>query len=108
MGSFDDFIKAVLDGAGDLAKQIFDGFETEAVDDAKVFLEKTEADLKRWTTLLANQDITERDFFDLVKAKKALAMMHGLTQAGISAIKLDRFWSGLVHLVIDSAFKIFL
>ena len=41
MDSFDDFIKAVLSGTGDLAKQLFDGFETEAVDDAKAFLKKT-------------------------------------------------------------------
>ena len=105
---FEDFIKAVLEGAKDLAKDIFNGFEDQAKEDAKAFLKKTEADLKRWTKLLAEKKLTEQDFGDLVQAKKALAEIYALTQAGIALAKLERFRSGLINLVIDKAFEIFL
>jgi hypothetical protein len=77
MSKFDEFVDAVLNGAKDLAKQVFDGLEDNAKEDARAFLEKSEADLKRWTKLLAVKEITERDFADLVHAKKALAEYSG-------------------------------
>jgi len=108
MSKFDDFVDVVLSGAKDLAKEVFDGLEDNAKVDAKAFLDKAKSDLKRWTELLAAKEITERDFADLVKAKKALAEIHGLTQAGVALARLERFRSGLIDLVIDTAFKIFL
>ena len=108
MSKFDDFLDAVLNGTKDLAKQLFNGFEEDAKADAKDFLEKSKADLERWTSLLAKKKITERDFSDLVHAKKALAEIHALTLAGVALTRLERFRSGLIDLVIDSAFKVFL
>ena len=108
MSSFNDFAGQVKDGAIELAKDLFDGFEKQAAKDAAAFLEKTKQDLKRWTTLLAHKEITEEDFSDLVHAKKALAEIHALRQAGIALIKLEKFRSGLVNLVIDRAFAVFL
>lgn len=108
MSKFDEFTAAVLSGSKDLAKQLFDGLEDSAQEDAKAFLEKAEADLKRWTKLLAVAEITERDFADLVQAKKALAEIHALTQVGVALTKLERFRSGLIDLVIDTAFKVFI
>ncbi len=108
MSSFDDFLDAVKTGAKDLAKEIFDGYEIEAKDDAEAFLEKTKVDVKRWTTLLAEGKLTEQDFSDLIQAKKALAEIHALRQAGVALTKLERFRSGLINLVIDTAFDVFL
>jgi hypothetical protein len=105
---FDDFINAVLEGSKDLAKHIFNGFEDQAKEDAKAFIKKAEIDLKRWIKLLVDKKITEQDFGDLVQAKKALAEIHALTQAGIALTKLERFRNDLINLVIDKAFEIFL
>jgi hypothetical protein len=105
---FDDFINAVLEGAKDLAKDIFDGFEDQAKEDARDFANKAEADLRRWVKLLADEKITKKDFRDLVEAKEALAEIHALTVAGIAATKLERFRSGLLDLVVNSAIKTFL
>jgi hypothetical protein len=108
MSKFDEFVEAVLSGSKDLAKNIFDGFEENAKEDANAFLKKAEVDLKRWTKLLAAKKLTERDFSDLVHAKKALAEIHALTQAGVALTRLERFRSGLIDLVIDTAFKVFI
>ena len=69
MNQFDDFIEAIRTGAKDLAREIFDGFEGQAKDDADAFLEKSKADLQRWTNLLAKGELTEQDFSDLIQAK---------------------------------------
>jgi hypothetical protein len=112
MSKFDEFAGAVVEGAKGLAKDLFNGFEEEAKSDARAFVEKTRADLERWTKMLASDDpdrrLTERDFADLVHAKKALAEIHALTLTGIALTRLERFRSGLVDLVIDTAFKVFL
>ena len=108
MSKFDEFFDAVLEGAKDLAKEILQGFITEAGEDTKAFLEKTRADLERWTGLLADKKLTEQDFSDLVLAKKALAQMHALTQTGLFLTKIERFRSSLINLIIDKAFDVFI
>ena len=108
MATFDDFAKALEEGVGKLAKELFEGSEAEAFADMKAFLDKSKNDLERWTTLLAVGKITGQDFSDLVQAKKALAELHALTQAGVVLIKLERFRTGLINLVVETAFKMFL
>lgn len=107
MDKFDEFIAAVLDGSKDLARATLGGSDADARVDATAFLDKAQSDLRRWTRLLAIQEITERDFADLVQAKRALCEIHGLSRAGIGLAKLERFRSGLMDLVVDSAFKVF-
>ncbi|MDX2424253.1 MAG: hypothetical protein QNK43_16445 [Amphritea sp.] len=107
MADFDDFLTALKDNAEVLAKEIFDGYEAQAKQDAEAFIDKAKADLKRWTKLLADGDINEEDFSDLVNAKKALAEMFALRQAGLSLIKLEKFRKGFISLVVDTAFEVF-
>lgn len=108
MSKFDDFVSMVLGGSRDLARGIFDGFEDQAAEDSGAFVDKARTDLERWTVLLEAGAINERDFSDLVQAKRALAEMHALTQLGVGLTRIERFRSGLVDLVIDTAFKVFL
>jgi len=108
MANFDDFIDALKEGAKKLAGETFDGFEDQAKKDAEDFIEKSKEDLKRWTKLLAQGDINEQDVSDLVLAKKALAEMFALRQAGLTLIKLERFRKGFINLVVDTAFDVFL
>ncbi len=108
MTKADEFSNAVRKGAKDLAKNSFGEFVDEAAKDAQAFLDKAQSDLQRWTKLLANGKLTEQDFRDLVQAKKALAEIRALTQAGVTLTKIERFRSDLINLVIDSAFDVFL
>ena len=108
MSNFDDFMDAIKAGSKDLAQELFSDYQTEAKADTQAFLDKSKEDLKRWTKLLAQQDLSEQDFSDLVQAKKALAEIHLLRQKGVALTKLERFRSGLINLVIDTAFDVFL
>ena len=108
MSKFDDFRDAVITGAEALAKQNLKDLVNQAAEDSKAFLEKSAADMQRWTGELAAKQITKQEFTDLVQAKKAVAEMHALTQAGVALAAIERFRTGLINLVIDTAFKIFI
>ena len=108
MANFEDFVDALKAGSKELAKDSFDDFEDKAKQDTEAFVEKSKEDLKRWTKLLAQGDINEEDFSDLVHAKKALAEMFALRQAGLTLIKLEKFRKGFINLVVDTAFDVFL
>jgi len=107
MSKYDEFIVALSEGAKGLAKDIFKGFEDQATEDARAFARKTETDLKRWTQQLALKQIDREEFGDFVKAKQAVIEMQALTQAGIAAIKLEKYRKGLIDLVVNNACKIF-
>ena len=108
MADFDGFLDAVKDGAQDLAKEVFDGYETQTIEDANAFVQKCEKDLKRWAEHLALGDLDEDDFKDLVEGKEALAEIHALTQVGIGLAKVERFRSGLIDLVVNKGIQFFL
>jgi len=108
MSRFNDFVEAVLGGVPDLARSTVGDLPTRAREDAIDFLEKTAADLQQWTEELARGDLTQQDFQDLVEAKKALAEIHALTQTGVALANLERFRRGLIDLVVNTAFDVFL
>jgi len=108
MDNFENYMDALRKGAKELARETFDGYESEAKYDAEAFIRKSKIDLQRWTKLLAHKDITEEDFSDLVNAKKALAEMYALRRSGLAIIRLERFRKGFINLTIDTAFEEFL
>jgi len=108
MAKFDDFRSEVTKGAGALAKDLFKGYRTQAVKDTRQFLKASQEDLRRWTKQLANGELSKTEFKDLVRGQKDLAELAALTSAGIATTTLERFRTGLLTLLTDSAFKIFL
>lgn len=108
MSKFDDYVQAIREGVKVLAKDTFGDFLKEADVDAKAYLEKIKVRLNEWTIELAENKISQDDFKDLVEAQKDLAAIHALTQAGVALVKCERFRSGLIELVINKAFEVFL
>ncbi|HNY70022.1 MAG TPA: hypothetical protein PKH14_04470 [Syntrophorhabdus sp.] len=107
MNKFDDYIKAVMDGAKTLAYDNFSDLIGEADQDTKDFIDTIKGDLIRWSGMLVEKKISEQDFRDLVEAKKDLAKIQALTQAGLALTRCERFRSSLINLLIDKAFEIF-
>jgi hypothetical protein len=108
VSKFDDYIQAIREGVKVLTKDTFGDFLKEADVDAKAYLEKIKVKLNEWTIELAENKISQDDFKDLVEAQKDLAAIHALTQAGAALVKCERFRSGLIELVINKAFEVFL
>jgi hypothetical protein len=108
MSAFEDFIDVIKSGVKDLAKSTLKDFVDRAEEDFESFVESAKEDWKRWTTMLANGQLSMLEFEGLVRGQKDLAVMHALTEAGIAATRIQRFRDGVIALVIDTAFKTFL
>jgi predicted transcriptional regulator len=102
---FWDILKA---GIPDLAQQLGQQYLETALKDSNDFLTSQHADLDRWTAELAAGQLSPDDFADLVKGQADLAEMTLLKQAGLAQVQIDRFVNGVLGLVIDTAFKVFL
>lgn len=99
--NFDDIFSQLKSGAATLAKDTLKDFAGAAKTDALAFLNSSKEDLKRWANLLANGDITIKEFEFLLLAKKDSLKMEALKEAGLGAIKIDTFKSNLLNLVLD-------
>ncbi len=108
MSQLDDFVQAVLKGAGDLAVQTLNGFRDDAVSDAKDFLEETKDDLAAWGAALARGELSREEFADLVQGRLDLAKLAALTAAGVAEARLQQFRDGLIKVVTDAAVAAFL
>lgn len=108
MADFNDFLESLKKGLEEIIKKNWEEFKDAAEKDGKAFLDKTKEDLKRWTKLLAQGDLTKDDFEFLVAGKKDLAELEALKQAGLTLVRLERFQNALTSLVIDKAFDTFL
>lgn len=108
MSDFDTFLNTVKAGIPALARELGQQYLETALQDANDFLASQQEDLERRTAKLATGELTQDDFEYFVKAKAELAQMALLTQAGLAQVQIDRFVNGVINLIIDTAFKVFL
>jgi len=108
MASFGEFLDALTGELKTFIGTNFKTFSTSATKDANAFIKKSREDLQRWTKLLADGSLTLHDFEFLLAAKKDLAEMTALKQAGLAQVQLDRFINGVVGVIINTATKVFL
>jgi hypothetical protein len=78
-----------------------------ALKDGQAFVEKTKADLERWTGLLAAGSLSREDFEWLLQGKKDLAELEALKQAGLAQARLDRFRDTILGVVTQTALRVF-
>jgi hypothetical protein len=107
MGKFEDFLDQVKTGTRDLALELFTEYQETAIKESEAFFAAAKADLERWAKLLVAGELTREDFEWLVKGKKDLLDLHALKQAGLARVRIDKFRNGVLRLVIDKAFGIF-
>lgn len=105
-GNWEDFVDAVEDGLKTLAKNTVQETLDQAETDAKAFVKESEESLRRWGDALAQGKITKDDFEYLVGGQKDLGKMHALKAAGVAQARLERFRTGLISLIVSSAFDV--
>jgi uncharacterized protein YecA (UPF0149 family) len=108
MASIDieQLLKELKDESAALAKATFKKFKAEAEQDAMDLISSMKEDIKKWTLMLANGQLTKDEFEWLVMSKKELIVMVGLKQAGLTLIKLDELKAKLLNLVITKVFSL--
>ena len=108
MSDFDKFWDTVKAGIPNLARQLGQKYLAAALEDGNDFLARQQVELARRTAKLAAGQLTQDDFEYFVKAQAELAEMALLKQAGLAQVQIDRFVNGVLTLIIDTAFKVFL
>jgi len=108
MPTFNDFLSTLKKDLLEFAKANLNEHKDELLKDGNAFIEKTKADLKRWTDGLVSGALSQKDFEFLVKGKKDLAQMEALKQIGLSKIRINKIVDGVLGIVIGSAVKTFL
>lgn len=103
MADFDEFLDAVKAGLGDLIAGTLGDFADAAKKRTEAFLEESEADLRKWTQQLEDQELSTKDFEMLVKGKVELGQINLLLEVGAAKVAVDKFRQGLVKLIKDSA-----
>jgi hypothetical protein len=108
MADFNDFWKELQTEIVEFADYSWKAYKAAAIKDGKAFLAKSKDDLKRWTDMLAQGNLTKDDFEWLVAGKKDLAQLVALKQKGLAQVALDRFTNGVIDTIVSTAFKVFL
>jgi len=107
MSCFDTFRANLAERLATLARDAGPGLADTARRDAVAFVDDLETDLYRWTRLLASGELLPQDFRDLVRARKAQAEIPGLREAGVEPVRIQRFRTRLVSIIIETAFDVF-
>lgn len=102
MPDFNEVFEELKDLLGPLAEDTLGEFKDDALEDGKSFINKIKADLEEWSKQLAEGKITADEFKWLINSKKGLAEMELLKQKGLAIVKIDKFKSGLLNLVITT------
>jgi hypothetical protein len=108
MNRFEEFFRAVLDGARDEAGDTLQGFLKETTTDSAAFKAQAKQDLEQWTRDLAAGEIDKDMFKDLVRGQWDTAVLAALAKTGESAARTQHLRNKVVGIAIDAAFKLLL
>jgi hypothetical protein len=95
----------LIDQITQLAKDTVKEDWQAALQDGKDIVDKNEAKLQKWLTMLNQGQIDKEEFEFLCGGLKNLAEMEALKQVGLKAAQIDKFRTQLFALIIDTGFK---
>ena len=108
MANFAKFTTNLKAALNTLIQKNYSDFLNQAKSDAESFLTDANADLVKWTGLLANKSIDQDDFALLVKSDVDLLELHALKQAGLAQARWDLFTNSVIQTVISVAITTFI
>lgn len=103
MPDFNEFSRNTLAELQGMVSQELNDHAQEAIADANDFLRRTQADLNRWLSLLAEGKLTPSDLEWLLQGKKDLGKMQALKQAGVSQARINKFQGAIITAAVTAA-----
>ncbi|MGB3947831.1 MAG: hypothetical protein WBM13_07595 [Bacteroidia bacterium] len=99
---FENIFNQLKTGVAEIAKNAFKKRVSEITLEGHKILTSIEENIKNWTALMVDGDISKSDFEDLVLGQKDLIEIAGLKQLGLSKIQADQFKKDLLNLIINT------
>ncbi|HXS37227.1 MAG TPA: hypothetical protein VN721_11040 [Flavipsychrobacter sp.] len=93
-------------GVIDLAKKTLKDYEDQAKADGQQTIDSMKDELETWGEELKSGQIDSDDLKDLIAGQEDLFKMTALEEAGVAAIEIDKFKSGLIELVTNTLLSI--
>jgi len=104
----EDLIENLKESIVDLVNEKYGEKSKEIEKEIAAFLKETEDNLLRWTLLLQEKKITQKEFELLVSAQKDVFVINQLHQLGVSKISLGHFKNKILNLIINQVLLIVL
>ena len=101
---FRKIMRELKNNTEDLTKMTVRKYRKDAKRDADRLLRGMRRDLRRWTRLLENGDLSTMDFEFLVQSNVDSAKMSALQNSGLATIRLQAYRSSLYNMIIDTIF----
>lgn len=109
MPNIDVNVNEILSEAGkqieNLALATASKYKDQAIEAGKKILNDMTADLARWSRMLANGEISTKEFELLAKSYKTEIAMSGLYQAGLAQIRAYELGMSILNTIIDVVLK---
>ena len=98
---FEELLKQIKDELLKVLGESYADYKTESKKDVEAFLEASKEKLERWTKLLANTELTVKDYEWLLKSQKDLVTLKALQTVGISKIRLNNIKNSILKTIFD-------
>ncbi|MCE4565254.1 hypothetical protein INQ51_13135 [Maribellus sp. CM-23] len=106
MADLEKLLKELKDEGISLALNTVNEFKNEAKEDAVNLIDSLQTDIKSWTLMVLNGELSKGDLEWLVMAKKDLIEMVGLKNIGLAKIKIDELKNKLLGLIVNKIFSL--
>jgi propanediol dehydratase large subunit len=102
MSVVDDLLKSVESNLSEIFKTEGDELKNIIIKGTSDFVKSQKDDLERYTQEFISKKIGQDDLEDLLKGKKDLLEMHGLTELGLSEVKAQEIKDKVFQVITNS------
>jgi hypothetical protein len=106
MADIEKLLKELKEEGVALAIDTVKEYKDAAKSDAVALLESLEEDIKKWSLMVLNDQLSKSDLEWLVLAKKELIEMVGLKNIGLAKIRIDELKNKLLNLLVTKIFSL--
>ena len=103
--NYDQIVKEIGNNIVSLAETTVSNYKDAAIQDAEQIVADMSDDLKRWTALIADHQITTAEFEWLINSEKSMLALKGLEKAGLAAIRIEQFAGSVLNLIANVVLK---
>ncbi len=108
MVDFNNFLSDVKKEIASLIESSLNEFRSQVIAAGDEFIEDSKDDIKVWTEQLADGQLSKDDFEWLMRSKETTTKLIILKHIGLTKAQVDKLTTGIIDVVIKTAFKSFL
>ena len=97
--NFNQLLQSIESNVETLAKTSLHDYLSAAKTDGQGLLNQMKADLQQWAREVEEGALTKEDLDFLVQEQAALSEMTTLKEAGLAAVRIDQFRSGVTSII---------